>query len=74
MVVGPPVNNVDLSLFKAFTVTEHKSFQFRAEFFNALNHSQFALPAATLGVPTFGQISSTLHPARQIQLSLKFLF
>jgi hypothetical protein len=74
MVVGPPVNNVDLSLFKVFTVTEHESFQFRAEFFNALNHSQFALPAATLGVPTFGQISSTLHPARQIQLSLKFLF
>jgi hypothetical protein len=74
MVVGPPVNNVDLSLFKAFPVTEHKSFQLRAEFFNALNHTQFALPAATLGVPTFGQISSTLHPARQIQLSVKFLF
>ena len=72
MMVGPPVNNLDFSLFKAFTVTEHKSFQFRAEFFNALNHTQFALPAATLGVPTFGQISSTLHPARQIQLSLKF--
>jgi Carboxypeptidase regulatory-like domain len=73
-VVGPPVNNLDFSLFKVFTVTEHKSFQFRGELFNALNHSQFALPAATLGVPTFGQISSTLHPARQIQLSLKFLF
>jgi hypothetical protein len=74
MIVGPPVNNLDFSLFKAFTITEHKSFQFRAELFNALNHSQFALPAATLGVPTFAQISSTLHPARQIQLSLKFLF
>jgi hypothetical protein len=74
MVVGPPVNNLDLSLFKAFTVTEHKSFQLRAEWFNALNHTQFAAPAATLGVPTFGQISSTLHTARQIQLSLKFLF
>jgi hypothetical protein len=74
IVVGPPVNNLDFSLFKAFTLTEHKSFQFRSELFNALNHSQFALPVATLGVPTFGTISSTLHPARQIQLSLKFLF
>jgi hypothetical protein len=74
MVIGPPVNNLDFSLFKVFPVTEHKEFQFRAELFNALNHSQFALPASTLGVPTFGQISSTLHPARQIQLSLKFLF
>jgi hypothetical protein len=74
MVVGPPVNNVDLSLFKIFTATEHKSFQFRAEFFNALNHSQFAAPSASLGGPTFGRISSTLHTARQIQLSLKFLF
>ena len=73
-VVGPPLTNVDLSLFKGFRVTEHKSFQFRAEFFNSLNHSQFGLPAATLGVPTFGQISSTVHSARQIQLSLKFLF
>jgi hypothetical protein len=72
--VGPPVNNLDFSLFKAFTITEHKSFQFRAEMFNVLNHAQFALPAATLGVPTFGTISSTQHPARQIQFSLKFLF
>ena len=74
MVIGPPVNNLDFSLFKAFPVAEHKEFQFRAELFNALNHTQFALPASTLGVPTFGQISSTLHPAREIQLSLKFLF
>jgi hypothetical protein len=74
MVVGPPVNNLDFSLFKAFPITEQKSFQFRAELFNALNHTQLAQPAATLGVPTFGTISSTLHPARQIQLSLKFLF
>jgi hypothetical protein len=73
-VIGPPVSNMDLSLFKGFAITEHKSIQFRSEFFNALNHTQFALPAATLGVPTFGQISSTLHAARQIQLSLKFLF
>jgi hypothetical protein len=74
MVVGPPVNNLDFSLFKALTLAEHKDIQFRAEFFNGLNHAQFALPAATLGVPTFGQISSTLHPARQIQLSMKLLF
>ena len=74
MLIGPPVNNLDLSLFKVAKVTEHKSFQFRAEFFNALNHAQFAAPAVTLGLLTFGEISSSLHPARQVQLSLKFLF
>jgi hypothetical protein len=74
MVTGPPVNNLDLSLFKVVKVTEHKNFQFRAEFFNALNHPQFAAPAVTLGLPTFGEISSSLHPARQVQLSLKLLF
>ena len=40
------MNNLDFSLFKVFALTEHKSFQFRSEFFNALNHTQFALPAA----------------------------
>jgi hypothetical protein len=74
MVIAPPVNNFDLSLFKVFKVTEQKTFQFRAEFFNALNHTQFGAPVTILGLPTFGQISSSLHPARQIQLSLKFLF
>jgi hypothetical protein len=74
MVIGPPVNNLDLSLFKVVKVTERESFQFRAEFFNALNHAQFAAPAVTLGLPTFGEISSSLHPARQVQLALKFLF
>jgi hypothetical protein len=36
-------------LFKTFPVTGHKSFQLRAEFFNALNRAQFALPASALG-------------------------
>src|SRR5579872_1581860 len=74
VVEGPGVNNLDVSFFKNFPVAEQRSFQFRAEFFNSLNHAQFALPGATLGTAQFGKISSLSHDPREIQLSLKFLF
>src|SRR5215472_16363879 len=39
---GPPINNVDLSLYRNFPLPrEGMSIQFRAEFYNALNHTQF---------------------------------
>jgi len=73
IVIGPPTNNVDLSLFKNFPISEQRKLQFRAEFFNVLNHSQFNLPVADPTSPTFGQILSS-KPAREIQLALKFTF
>ncbi|NYF77738.1 TonB-dependent receptor [Granulicella arctica] len=42
--VGPGVANLDLSLAKSTQVTERVRAQFRAEFFNALNHTNFATP------------------------------
>lgn len=72
IVIGPPTTNVDLSLFKDFPIGE-RSLQFRAEFFNALNHSQFGLPVADPTSAAFGQILSS-KPAREIQLALKFTF
>ena len=47
--------------------------QFRAEFFNLLNHTNFNLPDNFLGDSTFGQITSAQAP-RRLQLALKFLF
>ena len=35
------INNFDLSFSKRFPVTEHKLIEFRAEMYNAFNHSQF---------------------------------
>ena len=36
-----PINNVDLSLIKRFSITERVRFEFQAQFSNALNHPQF---------------------------------
>ena len=74
VVIGPGVNNWDLSLFKVFHFDEKRQLQYRAEFFNAFNHAQFALPGATYGTAQFGQISATSHDPRDVQMSLKFLW
>jgi hypothetical protein len=36
-----PINNVDLSLIKRFSITERVKFEFQAQLSNALNHPQF---------------------------------
>lgn len=41
---GPGYTNLDLGVFKSFTLTERFRLQFRAEFFNALNHANFESP------------------------------
>jgi hypothetical protein len=53
---------------------ENSSFQFRAEFFNAMSHPQFANPGTNFTSPTFGVISSTAVNARVGQLALRFAF
>ena len=42
--VGPNYTNLDMGVFKNFTITERFRLQFRAEFFNALNHPNFESP------------------------------
>ncbi|MBI3940424.1 MAG: TonB-dependent receptor [Acidobacteria bacterium] len=80
-VLGPGYVNTDFSLLKNTRVTEGRNLQFRAEFFNVINHANFGAPDHTLfsdatGRPraTFGRITSTISRARQIQLALKFIF
>lgn len=41
---GPGYTNLDLGVFKNFGITERFRLQFRAEFFNALNHANFESP------------------------------
>jgi hypothetical protein len=38
IVRGPDQNNIDLSITETFKVAERHAFEFRSEFFNALNH------------------------------------
>lgn len=70
---GPGFSNWDLSLFKNTAITERFVTQFRAEFFDAFNQSQFGLPGLTFNTPTFGVIT-TSSGRRIIQFGLKLLF
>jgi len=71
---GPGINNFDMSFFKTFPLwSERTRLQFRAEFFNIFNHTQFNNPASSLPSGTFGTITSAKAP-RDIQLALKFMF
>jgi hypothetical protein len=72
---APGIKNWDFSLFKRFPVTETKSIEFRAEFFNIWNTPQFSSPSnTTINTVGFGQITSLALSPRQIQFALKFYF
>ena len=66
--------NLDLSLFRSFSITETKRFEFRVEAFNVTNTPVFGIPDASLQSPNFGVVSSTANKERQLQLGLKFYF
>lgn len=70
---GPDRFNFDLSFAKETAIAERASIQFRADFFNILNHTQFKNPSVTFTSGTFGQISTTEAP-RIIQLALRLSF
>ena len=77
IVDGPGQANLDLAFSKTVALRgpfEKSGIQFRAEFFNTLNHPQFANPDANFTSPTFGVISSTAVNARVGQLALRFEF
>ncbi len=70
---GPGTNNWDLALYKNLRLTEAKSLQFRAEFFNAFNHAQFNAPQGNIKNGSFGFVTSAANP-RIGQVAIKFLF
>jgi hypothetical protein len=74
---GPGINNVDLSIFKNFKFSERTNLQFRTEFFNAFNHTQFLISgnsSTAFGFTgSFGQVNQTRDP-RIIQFALKLSF
>jgi hypothetical protein len=77
IVDGPSQANLALALSKTVVLrwpAEKSSLQFRAEFFNAFNHTQFANPDTRFTSPTFGVISSTTVKPRVGQLALRFAF
>ncbi len=70
---SPGLEQWDLAADKNFHIFERTQLQFRSEFFNVLNHTNFGLPTAITTSAAFGTIRTT-YPARQIQFALKLLF
>jgi hypothetical protein len=70
---APGLVQWDLGAYKNFRILERAQLQFRSEFFNVLNHTNFGLPTAISTSTSFGQIRTTYAP-RQIQFALKLLF
>ena len=77
---GPGINNFDFALVKNTAINERFNLQFRGEFFNIFNHTQFLTPSGITGFSggvasssSFGQVPGTL-PGRIGQLSLKLNF
>jgi hypothetical protein len=70
---APGLVQADLAINKNFRIVENKTLQFRSEFFNVTNHTNFGLPNTVTTSSAFGTIRST-YPARQVQFALKFLF
>jgi hypothetical protein len=73
VVEGPGFTQWDFSAIKNFRIRESTSLQFRAEFFNIFNQTNYRLPNNDINSPNFGKIQGALDP-RLVQLALKFLF
>jgi hypothetical protein len=76
----PPYNETDLALNKKFdTPIESLKVEFRTEFYNLFNHTNFYLPGGISGTQgsspnaDTGQITTTYEP-RIVQFGLKVLF
>jgi hypothetical protein len=71
---GPGQWNIDFSVFKNIPLTERFNLQFRTEFFNLFNHTNFGNPTSSLDSASYGTIRSTSVNARLVQFALKLSF
>jgi Carboxypeptidase regulatory-like domain len=77
---GPRFVNTDFSVIKHFAVREGMRVDFRAEFFNLLNHPQFGAPGGNnygadfASLSTFAVINYTVNNPRLVQFGLKLAF
>jgi hypothetical protein len=77
IITGPAFWNVDLALLKDFKMpwSDSHRLQFRTDAINVFNHPNFNNPSALLiNSSTFGNITSTVNGARQLQLGLRYIF
>ncbi len=71
---GPHISNTDFAILKTISLSETRHIDFRAEFFNIFNHTQFFTPDGnTSDGDQFGQVTQARDP-RLVQFALKFFF
>jgi len=85
ILIGPGMLNLDTSLFRNIGSLEKFHAQFRAEFFNVLNHTNFSSPVVPTNntslfgangarISSAGVLTSTTTTSRQIQFGLKLIW
>jgi hypothetical protein len=70
------IKNFDFAAFKntQFGPDDRLALEFRAEFFNLFNRTQFNPPNTSFGSPNFGQVTSQYNLPRVVQFGLRFSF
>lgn len=73
LINDPGINNWNITVKKYFPVKETHRIEFRADLFNAFNHTQWGTSNTSLNSSSYGRIGNT-RPARQLQFSLYYTF
>lgn len=75
-VEGPGIWQADMTISKAFNLTERFKLELRAESYNVFNHVNLANPTVDFTSANFGKITSKLvaYNGREIQYGLRFVF
>ena len=68
---GPGILNTDFGMSKRVPITESMAVEFRGEFFNIFNHTQFNNPTGNISSGNFGNVTNARDP-RIGQVSAKF--
>jgi carboxypeptidase family protein/TonB-dependent receptor-like protein len=66
--------NLDLSMFRRFTVAGRARLEIRLEAFNSLNNVVFGAPGNVINGSNFGVVTTVANTPRQVQLALKLKF
>jgi len=70
----PGLNTTNLSLQKAFAITEVQQLQFRAEAFSVFNHPNFGARSVSITNPSAGLLTFEPVGQRTLQLALRYTF
>ncbi|MCZ2149866.1 MAG: carboxypeptidase regulatory-like domain-containing protein [Bryobacterales bacterium] len=75
VITDPGINNWNIATAKRFRMpySESHAVEFRGDFLNAFNHTQFLASDKNLRSVTYGRINA-VRPPRQIQFALRYIF